>query len=254
MGTLAGHNQHGIACGAGGAVQQGWCAQLAKEKNVHSGHRERMKQRFMNGGLKEFSEHEVLELLLFYAIPQGNVNELAHTLLDTFGTIAGVLNATPEALRAIAGVGEHTVTLFKLLPGLFARYQLSQQDATGAIDNRWAARRLLEPYFYGARDELVLLLCLDAKRKVLGVRQLQLGTVNAVDISSRRVLENALSLNAATVILAHNHPSGNALPSPDDIATTRQLSETLKRVDITLWDHFIFADNDMVSMRESNLI
>ncbi|MEG0598109.1 MAG: DNA repair protein RadC [Oscillospiraceae bacterium] len=217
----------------------------------HQGHRQRMKQKFMDGGLDGFHDHEVLELMLFYTIPQRNVNGLAHALMDRFGSLSAVLDADPAELMKVDGIGEHTVSHLKLLPALMARYLRSQGDEVGCITSAREAKRLLAPYFFGVREETVYILCMDAKRKFLGVRQVAGGSINAVAITLRKVMAEALALQASTVVLAHNHPSGIALPSPDDIATTHKMEEALREVGIALWDHFIFADDDMVSMRES---
>lgn len=111
--------------------------------------------------------------------------------------------------------------------------------------------QLLRPYFFGARNELLCLLCMDGKHKVLGIRRLGEGNVNAVAITTRLITEAALALNAAAVVLAHNHVSGIAFPSEDDIATTRSLAPFLAKLGVELVDHLIFVDDDMVSLRDS---
>ena len=110
---------------------------------------------------------------------------------------------------------------------------------------------LLQPYFFGARNEQLCLLCLDGKGKVLGIRRLGEGNVNAVNVTTRLIAEAALSLNAAGVVLAHNHVSGIAFPSGDDIATTNSLAPILAKLGVELVDHVIFVDDDMVSLRDS---
>ncbi|MEG2421284.1 MAG: DNA repair protein RadC [Oscillospiraceae bacterium] len=224
---------------------------MGEGSTEHQGHRRRMKQKFMESGLDSFHDHEVLELLLFYTIPQRNVNSLAHALLDRFGTLAGVLDAPAAELLKLDGMGEHTVSLLKLLPAVMARYLRSQGDSAGCVESTWQAQTILAPYFFGVREEKVYLLCLDAKRKLLAVRSVGEGSINAVAITQRKVMSEALAVQATTVVLAHNHPSGIALPSSEDIATTVLLQKTLAAVSIALWDHFIFADDDMVSLRES---
>ena len=192
---------------------------------LHDGHRKRLKAQFLSHG-EDFHDHQLLELLLCYAIPQGDVNELSHALLERFGSLAGVMDALPESLQQVPGVGEHTAVR--------------------------AAGEFLAPYFrQGARNEMVYLVCMDAKRKVLGVHKLGEGSVNAADITSRKVVETALAQNATTAILAHNHISGLALPSQADLTTTRRLRAVLREVGVELSDHLIFADDDMVSLRDS---
>lgn len=222
-----------------------------KEGNLHAGHRSRVKEEFLRRGLDSFPEHRVLELLLFYAIPQGDTNELAHRLIERFGSFAGVLDASVEDLCAVPGVGEHTALLLRMIPGLCGRYVASRSNLGEIVDCSARVREVLEPYFFGARNEMVYLVCLDGKRKVLGVRKITEGSINAAEVTSRRIAEEAMSLRAAAVILAHNHVSGIALPSNEDCATTRYLKQVLEPIGIELLDHVVFCDDDMVSMKDS---
>ena len=205
----------------------------------HAGHRGRMKSEFLVRP-ESFPDHKLLELVLFYANPRSDTNPLAHDLIDRFGTLAGVLDATPEELQKVAGIGEHAAVLFKAVKELSARYLTARTSFAG-----------IPRYFFGARNERTCLMCLDGKHKVLGIRQLGEGNVNAVHVVTRQVVEAALSLNAAAVVLAHNHVSGVALPSADDAATTGALRDVLAQVSVELLDHLVFVDDDMVSLRES---
>jgi len=222
-----------------------------KEGNLHAGHRSRVKEEFLRRGLDSLPEHRVLELLLFYAIPQGDTNVLAHRLIERFGSLAGVMDASVEELCAVPGVGEHTAVLLRLIPGLCGRYVASRSAVGEIADNSARVREVLEPYFFGARNEMVYLVCLDGKRKVLGVRKITEGSINAAEVTSRRIVEEAMSLRAAAVILAHNHVSGIALPSNEDCSTTRYLKRVLEPIGIELLDHVVFCDDDMVSMKDS---
>lgn len=224
--------------------------------NPHAGHRARLKEEFLARGLEGWSDHKVLELLLCYAIPQGDVNPLAHRLIEAFGDLAGVLDAEPEALRAVPGVGEHTAALLKLLPQVAGRY-LAQ--STGSRAEETAVRladyaRWFFPYFTGAVRERFYLLSLDSRRKVLGVDLVGEGELAQVGVSSRRVLEAALKHNARCVVLAHNHVGAYANPSADDVFATRALNGILEQVHIELLDHLIFNGEEYVSMRESDLL
>ncbi len=218
---------------------------------LHDGHRKRLKAQFLAHG-EDFHDHQLLELLLCYAIPQGDVNELAHMLLGQFGSLAGVLDALPESLQQVPGVGEHTAVLLKLVPKLAGRYFEGRASLGTILDSTRAARNFLMPYYrQGSRNEMVYLVCMDAKYKVLGCRKLGEGSVNAADITPRRVVEAALACNATCAILSHNHISGLALPSQADLATTRRLWDVLRNVGVELLDHLIFADDDMVSLKDS---
>jgi DNA repair protein RadC len=221
--------------------------------DLHDGHRERLRQRFLSEGLEGFAEHNVLELLLHYAMPRRDTNPLAHGLIEHFGSLSGVLDASVEELCKVQGVGVHTASMLALMPPLFKRYQLSGQKSERCIDTVEKAGAYLIPQFIGAKSEVVFLLCLDAKGKLLGCRQLFEGSVNAAQIGTRKVVETALTLRASSVILAHNHLSGVALPSKEDEATTLTLRSALAAVGVTLADHIIVADNDFVSLAQSGL-
>ena len=221
---------------------------------LHDGHRKRLKAQFLSHG-EDFHDHQLLELLLCYAIPQGDVNELSHALLERFGSLAGVMDALPESLQQVPGVGEHTAVLLKLIPKLAGRYSTIHSSPGDILASSRAARDYLLPYFQtGPRNEMVYLVCMDAKYKVLGCHKLGEGTVNAADITPRRVVELALAHNASAVLLAHNHVSGLALPSNADLLTTETLARVLREVGVELADHLIFTEDDMVSLKDSGLL
>lgn len=217
---------------------------------THDGHRQRLKTEFL-ARPDSFPDHKLLELLLFYANPRSDTNPLAHELLDRFGSLAGVLDASPEELQKVKGVGEHAAVLFKAAKELSGRYLTVRTQVDDIARNSRDYFNQLRYYFFGAQRELLYLLCMDGKHKVLGIRKLGEGCVNSVAITTRLIAEAALSLNAAAVVLAHNHVSGIALPSDDDIATTQSLAPILSRLGIDLVDHVIFVDDDMVSLRDS---
>ena len=221
---------------------------------LHAGHRKRMREEFLRTGGAEMEEHRLLELLLFYAIPQGDVNPLAHLLVDHFGSLTGVLHATYDQLVGVPGVGHNTATLLQLVPAVAARYMERSASMDGQIVNVWQLKELLEPYFFGQRDELAYLVCMDGKSKVLATRKLGQGVVDTVQIVTRKVLEAALACNASQVVLAHNHVSGVAVPSHADVDTTLRLKRLLAEADISLTDHLIFAGGDMVSLAQSGLL
>jgi len=171
---------------------------------VHEGHRDRMKREFLQGGLRHFSEPRVLELLLFYSRLQGDVNPLAHRLLEAFGSLSGVLDASPADLAKVPGVGENTVVLLKLIPAVAARYLASRTSADVIISDSASLRTLFLPYFFGARNEMSFLACFDGKLKLLGVRLLSEGSPSANEISLRKIATEALALGATAVVLAHS--------------------------------------------------
>ena len=218
---------------------------------IHDGHREKMRRRFRETGLEGFADHEALELLLYYAIPRRDTNELAHRLMDDFGSLAGVLDASAQELQQVEGVGENTAAFLKLLPEL-TRVYYSQKQQDLCLASTEQAGRFLLPRFIGRQEETVLLTCLDGKCRVLSCTVLHKGSLNSSEVNVRKLLTAALKHNAAAVILAHNHPGGVALPSPEDIQTTRRVAMALQAVEIVLVDHIIVADDDYVSIAQSD--
>ena len=218
--------------------------------SLYQGHRERAKQEFLQHGISHLSDRRTLELLLFYSRMQGDVYPLACTLIDAFGSLSGVLDAPVEELRKISGVGDNTVTLLKLIPALGGKYLESRSRIDDIIDTTDAISTLLSPHFFGAKNEMTYLAALDGKRKLLGVRKLSEGSPNATDITARKVAEATLAFNATAVILAHNHISGIATPSDADLLSTAYLQDFLGKMSVTLLDHVIFADSDMVLLRD----
>ncbi len=219
---------------------------------MHEGHRARVKKRFLEEGLDHFSDIQALELLLFYAIPRADTNPIAHRLLEHFGSLSQVLEANPEELKKISGVGENGALLLNLIPQMGRFYMTDRASAPGVLTTLEQCAQYLMPRFFGRKLETVFLLCLDAKCKVLCCREVGEGGTNSTGISIRRVVETALGVNATSVVLAHNHPSGVALPSPEDIQTTRRVAMALQAVEIVLVDHIIVADDDYVSIAQSD--
>lgn len=219
--------------------------------NIHTDHRRRVKNRFRNEGLDHFEELHALELLLFYGLPREDTNPIAHDLLNKFGSLRNVLEAPVEQLMTVHKIGEHAAILLSLVKGIAQKYMISGDSET-PLNTMEDCGSYLVNRFLGRRDEVVMLLCLDAKRAPLCCRIVSEGSVNAAEISTRKVVEAALAVNATSAILAHNHPSGIAVPSMQDIVTTRRMGAALSAVDIILEDHFVVADQDYVSLRESN--
>jgi len=219
--------------------------------SIHSGHRERLRQRFRREGLDNFDELYVLELLLFYCIPQKDTNPLAHQLLDHFGSLTGVLDASPEELEKVDGVGPSVSTFLSLITQVGRYYQVKRSEPGAILRSIEQCGNYLVPYFFGRDLETVFLLCMDAKCKVLCCKKVGEGSVNSANIPIRRIVEIALGANATSVVLAHNHPSGLAIPSADDVQTTHRIAAALESVEITLADHIVVSGDDFVSIVQS---
>ena len=221
---------------------------------IHDGHREKMRQRFLKSGLDAFADHEALELLLYYAIPRRDTNPIAHALMERYGSLSAVLAAPVEDLKKVEGVGESAAILLKLAPQLYRKAKMSDAEQETILSSVERVGAYLLERFAGEKNEVVYQLCLDRKGKLLVCKKLGEGGVTSADLDIRRLVENALLTGASAVVLAHNHPSGVALPSDDDYTATRRIQEALQAVEVPLVDHIIVADSDFVSMAESGYL
>jgi len=219
--------------------------------SIHEGHRDRLRKRFREEGLEAFTDIQALELLLFYCIPRKDTNPIAHELLHRFGTLAGVLEAPAAELKKVPGIGDVGADLLTMMLPLFRFYRVSKQNKLEIIHDVRNYGQILMDQLADKRNEEVYLLCMDAKCKMLSCKKVGEGSVNSAAVPIRRIVEMALAVNATSVVLAHNHPSGIAVPSEDDIRTTYRLAIALGAVDIQLVDHIVVADDDYVSMVQS---
>lgn len=225
--------------------------------SIHRDHRSRMKARFQAQGLDGLNDHEALELLLYFAVPRVDTNPIAHRLLDAFGSLHGVIDATPDALKSVPGVGENSALLLRLVREMMRRYAMdkAERDLKGAaLTTTELIGEYLAPWFVGVQEERLVALATDMKGKVLGAAEMSRGTTRATDVNIRKIAEFAIRYQAASVIIAHNHPGGLALPSHDDMQTTRRIRDTLASLSIGLRDHIIVAGDDYISMRDSKLL
>ncbi len=220
-----------------------------REANPHVGHREKLRLRFRNEkGFEHFEDHQILELLLFYANARSDTNPLAHKLLDTFGSLKGVLEARPEQLMAVPGVGEAAATLISMVVPLTRVWHRCAMEVPDRIGNSREAENYCLSLLAGRRTEGFYVVCLNAQCKVIGRRKISEGSLSEVSAYPRMVMETALNYNAHSVLLCHNHPGGTCAPSPEDIASTLQLQRLLNGVSILVLDHIIVAGDRTYSM------
>ena len=210
---------------------------------MHENHRERMKRRFLKEGLDNFEPHNVLELLLFYSIPQKDTNEIAHALMERFGTLSDVLDASFDDLICVPGIKEHSATLLKMIPALSRRYVMEKNRSAAALSSIEKIGEYLVNHYVGINVETVFLLLLDNKFNLIECVKIHEGSVNSSAITLRRLVETALFRRASMAVLAHNHPSGVALPSSDDLFTTREVKRAFDLLEIKLLAHIIVAGN-----------
>lgn len=221
---------------------------------VHDGHRQRMRKRFLEYGIENFDDHNVLEMLLFYSNYRGDTNPIAHELIDHFGSFAAVFDAPIEELKTVKGVGENAALLIKLIPQVAKRYSISKDSYNNILSDSESAGKYLLPRFFAECEEVVYLVCLDAKCKVQKCQLLCRGGMDSANVDIRKIVEIALAYKSGRIIIAHNHPGGIALPSREDIETTRRLKNALKGVNIILADHIVVANDDFVSMADSGYL
>lgn len=224
------------------------------ENNLHNGHRERVKDRFINDGLDNFAPHNILEILLFYSIPRKDTNEIAHNLIKRFGSLSNVLDADFDELIKVEKVTKNTAILIKLIPSISSKYLKEKASVDGVLNTVEKIGEFLKSLYIGKTTECVYCVAFDSKLKVIKTELLFSGSVNAVSITNRKVVEFAAINKASIIVVSHNHPNGVAIPSQADIQTTIRLKEALALIEVRLLDHIIVADDDFVSMRDSKII
>lgn len=216
--------------------------------DTHGGHRRRMRERFLSQGLDGFAPHEVLELILFFAIPQRNVNPLAHELLNCFGSLHGVLDAGAGDLQKVDGVGEYAAALLSLFSQVARRLEKSRTGVRETLENLRAAEAHCIRLLGGLRQEHFYVVCLNGRMQVIADELIARGSLLEVPAYPRLVVDAALRHNAHAVVLCHNHPGGSPHPSQGDVEATRLLDGLLQSIEVTLLDHLIVTDGEALSM------
>lgn len=219
-----------------------------KNSEIHTGHRQRLKNRFLSEGLDRFELHNALELLLFFGIPRKDTNPIAHELLSRFGSFSAVFDAPVEELMKVSGMTESAAVLIKLVPAIARRYELDRQDHSVELKSPKAISEFLRPYFTGKANEELYMLCLDTACRFLVCHRISEGSPDAASVNIRRIMELVIASNCTNVVIAHNHPHGIALPSQSDICTTDRIYKALKACGVNLLDHIILSPNGYSSM------
>ena len=216
------------------------------EKCIHKDHRQRIKKRYASTGFEGFSQHEVLELLLFYAIPRQDVNPLAHRLIDTFGSLSGVMDAPLQELAKVKGMGESTARYLKMFPEVARLYLEDKRDSDTPFFSITQVQHYLQPCFVGVTNERLMLMLFDNGMHLLCCTCITEGTAANVQSEHRKIVELIVRYNATAAVLAHNHPNGLPHPSDSDRAATVMTEQYLASLDVTLLEHFIFTDHSCV--------
>ena len=219
-----------------------------EQKNIHDGHRNRLRERYERSGLEDFADHEIIELLLTYAIPRGDVNPQAHSLIRKFGSVSGVLDADRQELETVDRVGHKASLFLKMLPELFRRYQTDKVDNRAPFDTVAKLGEYLHGLYVGVTVERVYLILLDNSLRMIDCVNLGDGAVNCSSITVRCIAEKALLNHAAAVVLAHNHPKGMAIPSGSDLEVTQTVESALETVGVPLLEHMIVTENSYATI------
>ena len=217
---------------------------------THTGHRQRLRNKFIAAGLDGFLEHEVLELLLTYIIPRKDTKPIAWALLKKFGSVPAVLDATPQQLIETDGVGEQTAQFLKLIRGIIKHYSFGKVKQNIAIHTPQQILNYCKASLRGKQEECVEIIFLSIRNTIIGTQVLSSGLIDCVAVSPRKIVESALTAKATALFLVHNHPSGDATPSPEDISLTLKTIRAAQLFDISVRDHIIIGKNgNYYSMR-----
>jgi len=221
---------------------------------MHEGHRQRLLQRYLDSGLEGFAEHEVLELLLFYALPRVDTNPAAHRLIERFGSLAGVLEADPQELMQVEGIGERAAAFLTMFPDLLRAYEKSRLGVRPIIRTIKDACDYARTLLFGKPYEQFYVVWLNTQGRVIHSERLSEGSVTESPVYVNKVAAAALRHRAAKGFIAHNHPGGNAQPSRADIETTQAVLRALSMLGIELIDHIIVSDETTFSFQADSLM
>ncbi len=216
------------------------------------GHRKRLRDRYLSGGIRGFSQRDALELLLTYAIPRKDTKEIAHRLLDKFGSLQNVLKQPPSLLATVEGIGQSASVLINMVTSITAM-SLKPEKGTEIMDSPLKVKTYLEAAMGTLRKEKLIALLLDSSNRLISECVLEFGTVDRAAVHPRNLLEKVIATGATAVILVHNHPGGARKASQEDINLTRRLSDLGKSLGFRVLDHMIVADGETLSLREEGL-
>ncbi len=219
---------------------------MAKD-NLHSNHRERLRTRYFKEGIDSFESHQILELILFYSIPRKDTNNIAHELLNRFGSLSGVFEAPVGELTMVKGVGKATAVYLNLFSQIVRKYEEDKKRDKKDLSSSFDACEYCVGLFKGRIYECMFVICMDSQNKIIGYEKVAEGTINEATVYPRSIIRAALSNNAAKVIITHNHPGGTTTPSTEDLSITTKIEKALSAIDIKLCDHIIVAGDDCAS-------
>lgn len=222
------------------------------KENVHKGHRERLRNQFIaKKTLDSMPPHNVLELLLFYSIPRADTNELAHRLIDKFGSLRGVFDAQIDSLLTVDGVGERTAVLIKLVSEASRAYLEECASDIKQINSTLDAVKCIKPKFTSLKNEALVILCLNNAGRVLNCAVVCEGNISSAELDMRKIMSAIIDSGATAAVIAHNHPGGVCAPSKADRKLTCSLARLFSSIHARLLDHIIIADDSYFSFADT---
>lgn len=225
-----------------------------EERNIHAEHRKRVKRKYVTSGLEQFADHEVLEMLLYFSIPQMDTNPIAHRLMKHFHNLSSVFDASIDELTEVPGVGEHSAILINLIPALMRRYTKDKSKAISIIENQQMAKEYLTKLYDCSEIEQFFIICLRPDNSIIDSTCLSVGTCSKVEIQIRELTRYVFKNKCERIIIAHNHPHSIAEPSEEDILMTHKLVSSCVLNDIEILDHLIIAPDGVFSFSKAGLL
>lgn len=222
---------------------------------VHDGHRERMRSKYIEFGGQSFNDHEIIEMLLYYAYPRRDMNETAHRVLNEFGgSITRLVNSDPRSISDMCGISTNAATLFSLIGEINRRMSVEKWDKNVVLNKTAIAGEYALSYLNGINVEKLYVVCLNNSMSVIKCVEVSSGMAGSVYVDVRKIVEIAVKTDASNIILMHNHPSGNIRPSYEDIRFTVDCRKALSTIKINLADHIIVADGKYYSFKDDNVL
>ncbi len=217
-------------------------------------HRKRLRERFRKSGADGMHDYELLELLLTFSIPRRDVKPVAKKLISEFGGLSGVLDADQKKLEELQGVGSMSAALIRLVKELYNTYLAENMKRGDVLSSPETVLKFVRVRLSGMTNEAFMVIYMNVKNEVIDYSILHEGTIDNVAVYPRRIIESALSRHASGVILVHNHPSGNPMPSREDKALTRDIADAAITLDIRVLDHIIVGKDGYFSFLEHDLL
>lgn len=225
-----------------------------KTSPPHHGHRERIKKKFAGAGLDGFMDHEVLELLLTYAIPRRDTKPLAWALIKKFGSLSRVMDATVSELKQVKGIGESAAVFITLVRSVFKKYAMDDLKQGVTINTPEQVAAYCRSSLQGKGEEVFEVIYLTIRNSLIGSEVLSVGTIDRTSISPRKIMERALAAKAVGVVLVHNHPSGDPRPSGEDVSFTEEVVRAGEVLGVSVHDHIIVGTSGYYSFKMKGLI